>query len=64
MQTLIPTLLVLVALLTTGCAGKPFAHHDDSQIPQGPGLVSGEDGVFRFDISDIGRAFENRQQNP
>lgn len=63
MHRLTIPILFLVVVLSTGCEGKPFAYHDDNQIPQGPGLVSGEDGVFSVDISNLGNLLEDRHQH-
>lgn len=54
--------ILLAGMLASGCAGQPFAYHDANQIPQGPGLVSGEDGAFRLTVNDLGRWNEDRKQ--
>ncbi|WP_207062778.1 hypothetical protein [Motiliproteus sp. SC1-56] len=33
-------------LLLAGCGAQPFDYQSDREIPAGPGLVSGQDGVF------------------
>ena len=39
--------LLSIALLTLpGCGGKPFVYNPPSEIPEGPGVLSGEDGEF------------------
>lgn len=38
--------LVTAVLLLGGCAGEPFDYHHPQEIKSGPGLFSGEDGVF------------------
>ena len=39
--------LLSIALLTLpGCGGKPFVYYPPSEIPEGPGVLSGEDGEF------------------
>ena len=29
-----------------GCGGKSFEYHSGNEIPEGPGVISGEDGEF------------------
>ncbi|MBW1641974.1 MAG: hypothetical protein JRJ76_03970 [Deltaproteobacteria bacterium] len=44
---MIAVCLVSIALLTLpGCGGKPFDYNPPSEIPEGPGILSGEDGEF------------------
>ncbi len=39
--------IVSIALLALpGCGGKPFVYNPPSEIPEGPGVLSGEDGEF------------------
>ena len=48
--------LLAFGFLMTGCAHqRPLAYHDDSQIPQGPGLLSGKDGAFKLQFNDLER---------
>ncbi len=37
---------VLLCLFTWGCAGEEYNYVDDGDLKPGPGLFSGEDGVF------------------
>lgn len=48
------TVIVFAAAVTlAGCASQePFEYHAASEIPEGPGLVSGEDGAFVLYSSD------------
>ena len=40
-------LVLVLALFLIGCAGqKPFAPQAIDDIPEGPGLISGDDGEF------------------
>jgi hypothetical protein len=56
-----------VAVVLMGCAGSasrkedsqsadteeaPFVYHSDNEIPEGPGLLTGEDGVWTIYRSD------------
>ena len=39
--------LVSIPLLAlSGCSGKPFHYNPPSEIPEGPGVLSGKDGEF------------------
>jgi len=41
--------------LMTGCAHqRPLVYHDDNQIPQGSGLLSGKDGTFSLQFNHLG----------
>jgi hypothetical protein len=37
---------LLLAALLAGCGATPFEYHPASEIPQGPGMFSGEEGAF------------------
>ena len=39
-------LLAVACITLAGCAGEPVPYHSGNEIPQGPGLLSGEDGAF------------------
>ncbi len=42
-----PLVAVAVAVLLAACAvAKPFEYHPTDEIPEGPGLVTGEDGEW------------------
>jgi len=44
---MIAVCIVSIALLAlSGCGGKPFDYNPPSEIPEGPGVLSGEDGEF------------------
>ena len=46
--------LLACGFLMMGCAHqRPLAYHDDSQIPQGSGLLSGKDGAFKLQFNDL-----------
>lgn len=48
--------LLSIALLTLpGCGGKPFDYTPSSEIPEGPGVFSGEDGEFTLYDSKSGK---------
>jgi len=36
----------LLALALAGCGATPFEYHSGTEIPRGPGLLSGDDGAF------------------
>jgi hypothetical protein len=38
--------VVIVLVFLAGCGGKSFDYHPDTEIPQGPGVFSGEKGDF------------------
>ena len=51
----VPAFLLAAALLVGGCGGDFTAQDapeeaDVDEIPPGPGLLSGEDGVFELEI--------------
>jgi len=47
--------LVAFGFLITGCAHqRSFAYHDNSEIPQGPGLFSGENRNFSWQFNHLG----------
>ncbi len=40
-------LMVLASVVLAGCAhSQPYEYHRIDEIPEGPGLFSGEDGEF------------------
>ncbi len=44
---LLPVLILAIALSFTGCSQwKPYKPPESTEIPEGPGLLSGEDGEF------------------
>lgn len=48
-------IVLILGALMAGCAHlHPLAYHDDNQIPQGPGLLSGEDGAFSLQFDHLG----------
>ena len=51
--------IVSIALLALpGCGGKPFVYNPPSEIPEGPGILSGEDGEFTLYDSKSGKGGE------
>lgn len=38
--------LLLLAIILAGCAGEEYSYVDDADLKPGPGLLSGDDGVF------------------
>ena len=38
--------IALLAVVATACSAKRFDYHSDAEIPQGPGMFSGEKGAF------------------
>ncbi len=48
--------IVSIALLALpGCGGKPFVYNPPSEIPEGPGVLSGKDGEFTLYDSKSGK---------
>ncbi|MBW1847484.1 MAG: hypothetical protein JRJ27_10150 [Deltaproteobacteria bacterium] len=48
--------IVSIALLALpGCGGKPFVYNPPSEIPEGPGILSGKDGEFTLYDSKSGK---------
>lgn len=45
MRALLACLLV-ACLFLGGCAAQPVPYHPGTEIPQGAGLLTGEDGTF------------------
>lgn len=39
-----------------GCSAAPFEYHSQREIPKGPGMFSGEEGVFTFRSGDTARS--------
>lgn len=37
--------LVFVMVLCAGCAAEPVAYHSGNEIPDGPGMLTGEKGA-------------------
>ncbi len=40
--------LALLGAALAGCAAAPFGYHSQREIPEGPGMFSGEEGAFVF----------------
>ena len=56
-----PLPLITALLLSTflsGCAGEEYTYIDEADLKSGPGLFSGEDGVFTI----YGKSPSERQQ--
>lgn len=48
-------LVSMFAVALTGCGAKHFAYRSATEIPEGPGLLSGNDGAFAlYSTRDIG----------
>lgn len=48
-------LLLALSLAMTACAGsrgEPLQYTDRDEIPEGPGLLTGEDGAFTLEFGD------------
>jgi hypothetical protein len=43
----------LASCLLAGCVGEEYHYVDDADLKPGPGLLSGEDGVFRLYGKDL-----------
>jgi hypothetical protein len=46
MQLRLLTFALCLAGMLCGCAGNDYTYVDDRDLKQGPGLLSGKDGVF------------------
>ena len=55
------TILIGCALLA-GCSAQPVPYHPGTEIPNGPGLLSGEDGAFVLSAEDYREYQEWRAQ--
>ena len=56
---MIAVCIVSISLLALpGCGGKPFHYNTPSEIPEGPGVLSGEDGEFTIYDSKSGKGGE------
>lgn len=54
-------LMAFVIAALFGCAGRPFDYHSGNEIPEGPGVFSGEDGeVTLFSTGSGNPAAEKR----
>ncbi len=47
-------LSVMTLLSLVGCGGKSFDYHSGNEIPEGPGVFSGQDGEFTIYDSKTG----------
>ena len=47
-------LRVMTLLILLGCGGKSFDYHSGNEIPEGPGVFSGQDGEFTIYDSKAG----------
>ena len=47
------SLCAALAAALAGCGAVPFDYHSPGEIPQGPGLLSGEEGAF---VLKVGKA--------
>jgi hypothetical protein len=51
------------SLMLVGCGGEPYTYQTDRELKPGPGLLSGEDGVFRlYGMSERERQELRKQQ--
>ena len=46
MKSLVVAISIIVSVLLLGCGGKEYPYVEDQELKPGPGLFSGEDGVF------------------
>ena len=42
--------LLLLTLLAAGCAAEPVAYHSGNDIPNGPGMLTGEKGAVVMNV--------------
>ncbi|MCT7656219.1 hypothetical protein MBH78_19525 [Oceanimonas sp. NS1] len=40
--------ILLMVLWLSGCGGTPSSYHSEREIPEGPGLLTGEDGAYLY----------------
>ncbi|WP_306078777.1 hypothetical protein [Oceanimonas sp. CHS3-5] len=40
--------ILLLLLALAGCNGTPAQYHSEREIPEGPGLLTGEDGAYLY----------------
>ena len=45
--------LALLGAALAGCGAPPFEYHSQREIPKGPGLFSGEEGVFALGAARV-----------
>lgn len=48
--------IAALAAALAGCAAAPFEYRSSLEIPEGPGLFSGEDGAFVLRPPQAGRS--------
>ena len=51
----------LLPVLIAGCGAVPFDYHPGTEIPRGPGMLTGEDGAV---IVRVGEGPEERKSLP
>ena len=54
--------LALLGAALAGCGAAPFESHSQREIPKGPGLFSGEEGVFAFRSGDTARSSDEEER--
>jgi len=54
--------LALLGAALAGCGAAPFEYHSQREIPKGPGLFSGEEGVFAFRSGNTARPSDERSE--
>ena len=54
--------LALLGAALAGCGAAPFEYHSQREIPKGPGLFSGEEGVFAFRSGDTARSSDEEER--
>lgn len=47
LANILGAVFLLACLTLNGCGGEPYAYETDRELKPGPGLFSGEDGVFK-----------------
>jgi len=58
--------VTIFALLVAGCSGwEPMDYHPNSEIPEGPGMISGKKGgwtIFRIEDEPVEEKEPNKEE--
>ena len=46
MKSIVVAISIIASVLLLGCEGKEYTYVENQELKPGPGLFSGEDGVF------------------